>query len=459
MSSLSNALLDDIDKLDAKLDALCKSPMKTSQQYFNTGLNALFNAHHNKDKNTNNNQICDEYFNLSYQKAQEGFHTVSSAYDKIICGRIAMMSAIFAFRNNTPLLLNEIRLRFIDILSDYNVQIILKSYYDITTASGVTMKKLWTSKTKIHEYRQIVFDIVQLYHLLTTQLSTNLMLNNYNNLDVKCIQKDEQKQIELNNDNDQKQSCNNNMIIKKNNKYSNMEKYESKSPFSSGAWLLLGVPKCINENNNSKQMCIGMISQPKLSMSTASSIQTVQSIIQHCLTQFILFSNYNMSYKQYNKFREDYCNEYGGKNNKYNENMCKNDLIFNFKLILTRGIKDQPNIILVENRPLIIHCVGRKHWNLAMFLCKYYPLSIIQFNTHNKWTPLIYAIIDNKIELIRLICDIWDNELKYQMNNISKKLKQDFIRNDFDLLNHCDSDGNPTLLFCHSIESIDILCN
>eukprot|EP00485_Elphidium_margaritaceum_P022031 CAMPEP_0202714536 /NCGR_PEP_ID=MMETSP1385-20130828/75336_1 /ASSEMBLY_ACC=CAM_ASM_000861 /TAXON_ID=933848 /ORGANISM="Elphidium margaritaceum" /LENGTH=190 /DNA_ID=CAMNT_0049375377 /DNA_START=75 /DNA_END=644 /DNA_ORIENTATION=+ len=172
MSSLSNALLDDMDKLDAKLDALCKAPMKTAQQHFNTAMNALYSS--------NSKSLCDEYFNLSYQKAQEGFHSVQDATDKIICGRIAMLAAIFAFRDNIALLLNEIRLRFLDIVSDYNVQTVLKSYREMKRPHG-NIKKLWTSKQKQQEYRRIVFDVVELYHLLTTELSSslNLMLTHH----------------------------------------------------------------------------------------------------------------------------------------------------------------------------------------------------------------------------------------------------------------------------------------
>eukprot|EP01083_Nonionella_stella_P199518 731559_1 len=432
MSSLSNALLDDMDKLDAKLDALCKAPMKTSQQYLNTGLNALVN--------TPNSDICDNYFNLAYQKAQEGFHTVQLASDKIICGRIAMMSAIFAFRNNMALLLNELRLRFIDILSDYDVQIILKSYHKIHTSTArVSMKKLWTSKTKMHQYRAIVYDIVELYHLLTTQLYTCLMINTPQ-LHVDHYQ---QKQIKME---------------RKQNDRDLVRHKQNKSPFSSGAWLLLGVPKCFQHKQ--LQSTLNIVSQPKLSLSTTESIQTVQSIIQNRLTKFVLFAGCSMSYKQYNKFIDEYKGDFGGKrdiNNAYNKNMFDNHMMYNLKLIATRGIRHEPNMILVGKTPLIIHCVGVKHWNLARFLCKYYPLNVLQFNTHNRWTPLVYALIDNQIELIRLICDIWDNQLKYQMDAICATNAP--ITNDFDLLNHCDTESNPSLLFCRSIESIHILCN
>lgn len=109
LSSLSNALLDDMDKLDAKLDALCKAPMKTAQQYLTTALNALFSG---DGGSATKRKLFDDYFNLAYQQAQQGFHSVQEAGDKIICGRVAMMSAIFAFRGNLALLLKEVRLRF-----------------------------------------------------------------------------------------------------------------------------------------------------------------------------------------------------------------------------------------------------------------------------------------------------------------------------------------------------------
>ena len=369
-----------------------------------------------------------------------------------------MMAAIFAFRNNLPLLLNEVRLRYLDILSDYNVQIMLKSYHEINQSQGtITMKKLWTTKSKIYEYRQIVFDIVELYHLLTTQLSNNLMLTHHHNQSQhvsklqRNIKNSDHKQTE--HENEYKTDDNNNdqvQIIQRHNQF--LVKTKLKSPFQSGSWLILGVPKSItNHGRTGPKIIVG--AQSKLSMATTKTVQTVQSIIQHTLTQFVLFKGHNMTYTEYDKFRKNFRNDYVGK---YNQNKYENNLIHQLSIISTRGIANIPNIICVGNRPFIIHCVGLKHWKLAEFLCKYYPLNILQFNNHNKWTPLIYAIIDNQIDLIRIICHIWANHLKFEMSVISSKLK---IESTFDLLTHCDSDGNPTLLFAHSIECIDILCN
>ena len=131
--------------------------------------------------------------------------------------------------------------------------------------------------------------------------------------------------------------------------------------------------------------------QAKVALSTAESIQAIQSIVQRCLTNFVLFNGRDMTCKEYDKFVADNASQYGAK---ASENMGDNELVFHLKLMATRGLRSCAQMNTVEQCPLVIHCVGAKHWRLASFLCRAYPLNVI----------LIYVLTDDQLPLVRAIC-------------------------------------------------------
>ena len=221
---------------------------------------------------------------------------MTEAIDKITACRIAMISAMFAFRENYTLMLEEMRLRFLEMISDGSISSQMKSFFSLTNTTNNQQKinlsgfrKLWTSQNTVKTYKCIVFEIIQIYHILTTQLPCLVSISNYtytyinnnnhsmithNQFNVnKCIQisnndqnniesinccnhsnnKNNHKTEEIKENNDENneisdKNCQTNHKISHNQMqlhcefmHSHSQKSNIKSPFQSGSWLIVGL--------------------------------------------------------------------------------------------------------------------------------------------------------------------------------------------------------------------------